>query len=151
MTNPVQIISRTTFEFIRLHPEMYLPAGGMPLATKLAELLVIDALALGVDDVRIVRSGEWYAVAADRDWLRLGGSSSDIPDLFLYLRAFPEAGVNSVRHEAVVSAFSSDVLTSIDGEAFVINSADDEKALAVGLELCRRCAPWRVVAFRCME
>jgi hypothetical protein len=149
MTDSMYIISKTAIEYIRSKPEMYLPASAEAIGTKLAELLLVDALALGAEDVRIARSGEWYAVAADFDWLKHGKDVLGISELFERAIPLPEAGVNSIRHEVVVAAFACDVLTSANNEIVIISEGSDTKASAVGLALCERFAPLRVVAFRC--
>lgn len=148
MTDSIRTLSMTASEYIRAHSEMYLPPGGLPLAAKLVGLLVADSLALRVQDVHITRSGEWCAVSADCDWLGLGKNTSAVHELFRNALPLPEAGVNSIRHEVVVAAFSRDVLTSLNGEVVVIANDGDESALAIGIDLCESRAPCRAVAFR---
>ncbi len=149
MTDIVRVISESAIEHIRSKPEMYLPAGASSVGTKLVGLLLVDSLALGIHDVQIVRNKDWYAIAADSDWLRRGKYALNIVDLFDRLVPLPEAGINSIRHEVVVAAFACDVLTSVQDETVIVKSSDDKNALADGLALCNRLLPMRAVAFRC--
>ena len=149
MTDSIRILSMPVLEYIRLNPGMYLPAGDIHLGVKLAQLLVVDSLALGATDVRVLREQDWFAVSADRDWLALGHGGSNVGNLFSSVTPMPEAGVNSIRHEVVVAAFSHDVVTAGHGDPVVLRAGNDPDALAIGMRLCRESHPRRVIAFRC--
>lgn len=109
---------------IRSHPGMYLP-GGVASPADLASRLSADALLLGASRTLVVHDGEWWAVAADADWF----SPAPIPadELFRRIVPFPEAGVNSMRSEVLLTAFADDVLTWGEDDAphRVKGAADD--------------------------
>jgi hypothetical protein len=95
-------------EHIRQHRGMYLPGGRVdPLY--LANSLTEDARLLGADRVQTARAGEWWWVAADRDWI--AGDGSDVHEVFCHIVPFPQAGANSMRSEVKLMAFADAVLT----------------------------------------
>ena len=100
-------------DLIRAHPDMYLPRGNLPLWNKLQGLLVFDAITLGAEAVTTRRMGMWTLVESNTDWLYLGHyRKTSLTDLFGNVLPFVEAGDNSIRHEVVVAAFASCVVTS---------------------------------------
>ncbi len=107
-------------EFVRLHPEMFLPLGkkdSVLLATRVAEA----ALFLGSANVTIHRSGHWMIVVSDFDWTEL-----DQRDAFSGILPFPEAGANSCRPEFVIFVFSSCVCFKRANKQFVLVKGDEE-------------------------
>ena len=84
----------------------------------LASKLVEDALVLGVSPVTVItQPGDWTTVAGSADWTVVGpGAELPTADLFRYMIAFNEAGIDAFRHEILVTAFARDV--------FVVRKAD---------------------------
>ena len=100
-------------EHIRSHPDMYL-WGGSASPSDLASRLTADALLLGASRTLVVHTDQWWAVAADVDWLAGAVVSADA--LFGRIVPFPQAGVNSMRSEVLLTAFADDVVTWSEGD-----------------------------------
>jgi hypothetical protein len=100
-------------EHIRGHPDLYLP-GGRADPAYLASRLAGDALMLGAGRVELSHDGCWWWVAADRDWM---DHDQAFPgrDAFSQIVPFPEAGVNSMRSEVLLTAFAEQVVAVVDG------------------------------------
>lgn len=105
-------------QHIREHVGLYIP-GGEPRAEYLTSRLALDALTLGVRDVTIKRGGDWWLVHGTTDWLR-GTTEEEIRKLFTNIVPFPEAGVNSMRSEVLITAFARDVATAKETHRIVI-------------------------------
>ena len=136
--------------FLRDHPEMY-GLSVPPKAWELAWRMAGDSLALSSVEASIVRRGEWWLVAADRDWI---GShpERDVTTLFANPTGFPEWGVNTTRSEAIVSAFAAAVATRAGGTSWRgggpwkwIKGSEADRLALVALEPP---VAARVVAFR---
>ncbi|HEY7116786.1 MAG TPA: hypothetical protein VH475_09380 [Tepidisphaeraceae bacterium] len=129
---------------LRAHPEFYLPGGRLEpsdFATRLAG----DALALGATRTLAVHHHDWWAVAADTDWL-VAIPQVAPRELFQRIVPFPQAGANSMRSEVLIAAFADDVVTWTNGVLEVL------KGRSEGLESPRMIpndGTWRrAVAFR---
>lgn len=94
-------------QFVRRHPAMFFPRGE-PSPLVCAECLAAEALALGGNEVVILRDAEWWAVGGADDWFLPGESAKD---QFARLIPLPELGQNSTRVEVVIAAFAQDVST----------------------------------------
>lgn len=95
---------RHALDTIRTHPELFLYKGivsGHSLATRLFD----DVLFMG-DGGIVLKIGAWWVIAAEYDWIEQGRGSRPLGELFDHPCPFPEAGINSVRSEAIVRAFS---------------------------------------------
>jgi hypothetical protein len=129
---------------IQANPQMYL-RGGQVDAVDLARQLAGDAIYLGAKRVQIMEVNDWLLVAADVDWMNKNAQTG-VNDLFNRIIPFPQAGVNSMRSEVLVSAFADDVFTAdANGHEIVKGQApkDTEVYRAAKEE------NWaRVVAFR---
>jgi len=131
-------------EHIRSHPDLYLP-GGRADPALLASRLAGDALMLGAERVEVSHDGCWWWVAADRDWM---GTNAAVTarEAFERIVPFPEAGVNSMRSEVLLTAFAERVVTVAVGarECIKGNVADADQIWRV-----LPTAEWaRLVAFR---
>ncbi len=129
-------------EHIRANPRLYLNSEGTDPA-ELATRLAGDALTLGATRTLVVHHDDWWLVAADFDWIKSPAIS--IRELFNRVIPFPEAGVNSMRSEVLVSAFADDVVTSNGGSSEVLKGVSaGHESLSVPND-----PSWaRVVAFR---
>jgi hypothetical protein len=96
-------------EHIRSNPQMYL-RGGKVDRIDIARQLAGDAIYLGAKRVQIVDVNDWMLVAADTDWMKR--SSADMRSAFDKIVPFPEAGINSMRSEVLLSAFAQDIFTA---------------------------------------
>lgn len=131
-------------EHIRANPDLYLP-GGRADPAHLASRLAGDALMLGAGRVEVSHDGCWWWVAADRDWMDANPSIS-AHDAFERIVPFPEAGVNSMRSEVLLTAFAERVVTvAEDGRECIKGDVTDADPVWRVLPS----AGWaRVVAFR---
>ena len=128
---------------IRSHRDTYLPASG-DISIYLAQRLSADAMVLGANEVDVVRSGDWWSVAADIDWLAKPCPCA-VEKLFNQVIPFPETGPNAMRSEILLTAFARDVITSDERGMKVIKG---ESALGQEI-LASNSREWaRVVKFR---
>ena len=94
-------------EHIRSNPEMY-TGNVTPNPATIAQ----DAITLGAADTRVFRLDDWWIIAADTDWLNASCKHSASPvEAFNRVLAFPEYGVNSIRHEILATAFATTVIS----------------------------------------
>lgn len=93
-------------DHLHKHQEMYFGSRGAnpeSIASSVAE----GALTLGARRTMVAESDGWWFVCADIDWLpaaRIKGDNNE--SVFGCLYAFPEAGVNWYRSEAMTRVFS---------------------------------------------
>jgi hypothetical protein len=130
--------------FIRRRRQMFI---GRPTVTPdvLATMLVGDALYLNVTHIEVQRSGDWWIVVSEDDWIAKANVDLDT----LFNRIIPIPGVvNSHRAEVVVNAFASAVFTA-KGEQLFIPRGDVEEIRSVvqQLSLGQFKVP-RIVGFR---
>ena len=107
-------------ESIRSHPDMYLRGGFN--ASSMAGRLAGDALMLGALHVTITRSDMWHIISADNDWLSAHPPVEPRETFFQIVR-FPEAGVNSMRGEILLTAFASKVISASSHNRFVVKGS----------------------------
>lgn len=101
--------------FVRQHPEMFRQlAHDGPSA---AALLVEVTLRKSASRVQVGRAGQWYWVWSDNDWL------SDLSDRdpFATVTPFPALGPNAIYPEVIIAAFSSGMVSIVDGNVVSIN------------------------------
>jgi hypothetical protein len=93
----------------RAHPSFFFPDAA-PKVELLVEYLLAGARALGSIDAEARRFDDWSVVASASDWF--AGARFPIPEDFEFenLTPFPELGVNCIRPEALVAAFSAEVV-----------------------------------------
>ena len=109
LDNPVALIRKSPNKFVREDPT------GAYFASRLVE----DLILLDVGPLRVARSGSWYSVAADRDWL---ASASGFVSLepFVRMIPMPSGGMFYIRTEVILNALADAVVTSgIDGIAWI--------------------------------
>ena len=128
---------------LRANPDLYLP-GGRAEPSDLATRLAGDALTLGASRTLAVRHGDWWAVAADIDWLTAAPVS--VHDLFSRIVPFPQSGPNAMRSEVLLGAYVDHVVTwSGSTSTLVKGSASDIHPLRTSFDD----PSWRrVIAFR---
>lgn len=129
---------------IQSNPDMYL-RGGQVDAVELARQLAGDAIYLGAKRAQVMVVNEWLLVAADVDWMQKSGQT-DANEAFNRIIPFPQAGVNSMRSEVLLSAFADDVFTAdADGHQVIKGTAPTDK----DVYRAAKEENWaRVVAFR---
>jgi hypothetical protein len=130
-------------QHIRDHPRMYLPDGKVS-GEYLLSKLVLDALFLGVRDIRVQHINEWWLIGSSANLFP--EDSGELITLFTQVVPFPEAGVNSMRTEVLLTAFAQDV---------IIRNGINRTVIAgrIGLDepvwqLMDNCGCERVVGFR---
>jgi hypothetical protein len=128
---------------VRANPDLYLP-GGRAEPSDFATRLAGDALTLGANRTLAVRHGDWWAVAADIDWLTAAPVA--IHDLFARIVPFPQSGPNAMRSEVLLGAYADHVITwSGPTSTLVKGSAADIHPLRTSFDD----PSWRrVIAFR---
>lgn len=110
-----------SLEHVKANPKMYSGKAKLDGAT-IAELILGDARVLGASDARVIRIGDWWVVAAGKDWLNAPCQYSVTPtDAFGRVVAFPESGINSVRHEILTAAFAKSVISISTSDRFVVS------------------------------
>jgi hypothetical protein len=132
-------------DYIRKRPERFLRSGTVT-GVELAEILAGDALLLTDAPVTVFRKQGWWIVAGEADWME-GLAGGSVTDLFAHLVPFPQAGVNSMHAEVLLTAFADAVLTATGCAARVIKgTVSQEDAIWEAMKANPR---WqRVVAFR---
>ena len=111
-------------DFIRSRPDMFLRGGFN--SSDVAGRLAGDALIIGALQVVITRFAAWHIVSADIDWLSAQPSCRVEPsDAFFQIVAFPEAGVNSMRSEVLLTAFASKVISASSHDHFTVKGDVD--------------------------
>lgn len=121
-------------EWIRSRPDMFLRGGFH--AADMAGRLAGDALIIGALKVVITRHAAWHVISADVDWLSIQPSCHVEPrQAFFQIVAFPEAGVNSMRSEVLLTAFASKVIAASLQDRFTVKGdvAQDD---AIWLQMC---------------
>jgi hypothetical protein len=114
-------------DYIRQRPERFFRAGS-PEPVELVTQIVSEVLLLGGSEICTVRSGDWWLISSNMDWL--GTHPDYAPEAFFFrIVAFPEAGPNSMRAEILLTAFAQQVVTvSADNQSIIkgnVSQADD--------------------------
>lgn len=127
---------------LRDRRQMYLPESGS-IGLFLAQRLATEAMILGATSVQTSYRGDWWSVAADCDWLT--DQKTTIEELFSQLVPFPQAGVNSIRSEVLLTAFAQDVVTTDMNEVRIITGVQPSESHSAP----RALRPWaRIIEFR---
>lgn len=88
---------------------------------QLAELVVNDSKCLGCPEAETQKIGEWQLVITQSDWvLRNPQQLNSWIDVFKKLIPLPEAGINAVRHEIYLMAFTSNIFIWNKGKLHLI-------------------------------
>ncbi len=127
--------------FIRRHPQMFV---GRVSGEELAGIIAEGAILLTGKPARVGPAGDWWLIASEADWLN---RKEDAEEWFYHLRAFPEAGDNSIHGEVLLTAFADAVLTLTRSHQQVIKGtaapADEIRKWREDNHNCRR-----IIAFR---
>ena len=114
-------------DYIRQRPERFF-RGGSPEPVELVTHIVSEALLLGGSETCTVRSGDWWMISSNVDWLATCPDYAP-EELFFHIVAFPEAGPNSMRAEILLTAFAQQVVTvSADHQSIItgnVSQADN--------------------------
>ena len=137
------VVTVAPIEHIRSHPEMYFPEGRIG-GGYLAGRLVGDVVTGVIGETFAVRTGDWWIVASETDWMSDSHGRS-VQSFFECVVPFPEGGQNAMRSEALISARARDVVTSDGTNECIIKGRGDSFLT----QLIRRHPQWRrCVAFR---
>src|SRR5258708_11123597 len=101
-------------ELIRRRPDMFLPSGQLR-GSKLAVQLADEVTTVTTGAIGIMRSGLWWIVACEEDWVERCRGTASVEHYFENIVAFPEYGVNSMHAEVVIRAFAKGLLTCRSG------------------------------------
>jgi hypothetical protein len=130
-------------EFVRRKVDWFFRSGRFDQA-ELVGHLVAEALRCGSATVSVRAEGRWSYVFSAEDWL-----GSDADAAFQRVVSYPEAGPNSMRAELLVTAFTSDSGTAIDGRWVTIGGSvpDDVRTSALALGEVGRVIVFRAEAY----
>jgi hypothetical protein len=134
-------------EHLRRNSLIYFGSRG-PNAESIAISIAEGALVLGARQTLVKEEHGWWYVCADADWLRIPTVDGvDEHTIFETIWAFPEAGVNWHRSEALCRVFSDSAFSVCADELHRIKGSDptDDEIRARAVTL----GDWRrVVGFR---
>jgi hypothetical protein len=146
----MKLTIKTPLEAVRSQPEIFVGHGFVKDCLfddrLLAYRLISDPITYRFSPITIENIDGWWFVACKQDWLAKTGIDP-VLDLFTRVIDFPEAGVNAIRSEILVNAFSDDVVTyGNDGKIIVRGCESGLTELEARIDtICSGC---RVVAFR---
>ncbi len=130
--------------FIRKRPQMFV--GDDPIGADFVKRIVSDLILLDAGPLRVARHGDWYAIAAEKDWLMSeDGTVSFEP--FHRLIPMPSGGLFYDRAEVILNALTDAVVTSgADGVTWISGDAT-HWPLPDDLELMPPSTTGRMIAF----
>lgn len=108
--------------WIRSRPERFFP-GGIIDPVVLLTYLMSDVVRLGGGECTIRRSGDWWLIGSDVDWLV--NASIPLVDLFARVVPAPKHGEHSMRGEVLVSAFATSTWIARSGSERVCIRGDE--------------------------
>ena len=132
-------------DYVRQRPERFFRAGS-PDPIELVTHIVGEVLLLGGREICTMRSGDWWIISSNVDWLTMCPDYAP-EELFFHIVAFPEAGPNSMRAEILLTAFAQQVVTvSADNQSII--KGDVSQADNIWRLIASRPDWKRTVAFR---
>ena len=132
-------------DYVRQRPERFFQAGS-PEPVELATHIVGEVLLLGGSETCTMRSGDWWIISSNVDWLTTCPDYAP-EELFFHIVALPEAGPNSMRAEILLTAFAQQVITvSADHQSII--KGDVSQADNIWQLIASRPNWKRTVAFR---
>ncbi len=116
---------------IRRAPRLY--AGDPPRAARLAAKMAGDLLQFDMRSVNAEAFGAWWLITSQSDWLIVHGVVYH-PEYWRSVVPAPEIGLQAMRPEVLLTAFSS-VLFTVANEAveFLVGDKIDNEALRLKL------------------
>jgi len=115
---------------IRRRPCMY--AGDAPRAVRLAAKMAGDLLQFGVRSVTAEALGPWWLITSHSDWLTIDGVYRS--EYWHRIVAAPEIGLEAMRPEVLLTAFSSVLFTVSKGSVeFLMGDKIDNAAMQMRL------------------
>ena len=128
------------FEWVRSRPQQFF-GRDRPDAVHLLAYLMADVVELGKGECLIRRSGPWWIIGSDFDWLT--NVSCAVSELFRRVVPAPQHGEHSMRGEVLVGAFCPDI--SVVGADGLVRIAGNEPEEAV---LLKTAGMKRAIVFR---
>ena len=113
----IRILEGDAISFIRKRPSSFM--ANDPNGAHFVGRLVQDLMLLDAGPVRVARSGSWYSVSAEKDWLM---SEDGVLSLAPFRRfvPMPNAGQNCDRAEVIIAALTDAVVTlGVDGVTWI--------------------------------
>lgn len=96
-------------DHIRRNVKMYL--GRTEVVPEIiVSFIVNDAIVLGAKNVIVKNCSDWWLIASEMDWLRVG-NDNPILQLFQKFVTLEGGGQNAVRREIILSAFANNIIT----------------------------------------
>ncbi|HEY3847168.1 MAG TPA: hypothetical protein VGL95_08650 [Acetobacteraceae bacterium] len=115
---------------IRRHPDVY--AGEAPRAARLAAKMTGDLLQFGARSVSAEMFGSWWVVTSQSDWLTINGVYH--ADYWHRIVAAPEIGLEAMRPEVLLTAFSRVLITvARESMEFIVGNEIGNAALQMRL------------------
>jgi hypothetical protein len=121
----VEIID--ALEWVRSRPRQFF-GRDRPDPVHLLAYLMADVVELGNGECLIRKSGRWWIIGSDFNWL--ANASCAIPELFRRVVPAPQHGEHSMRGEVLLGAFCSDIsVIGTDGVTRVLGDEPEEATL----------------------
>ncbi|MGL3107509.1 hypothetical protein [Bradyrhizobium sp. BR 1432] len=133
---------------IRARPDMYV--GDFPTGALLVARLVESLILLNVGPLKIERTGAWYSIYADRDWLVTESGALSL-DAFQRSIPLPSGGRFYDRAEVILTALADAVVTSDATGVSWITGEPGKWPLPADFDLSLPQARGRIVAFHYSE
>ncbi|KZN46597.1 hypothetical protein [Pseudoalteromonas luteoviolacea] len=111
-------VLQNTHDQIRRNSHLYIDNDNLNEAT-LLKLLAKDARFSGVEKIKTTIVDDWHVIYAERSWMVKNYNNFSLEALFEKFCPLPEEGVNAIRAEVIVSAFSKSIFVK-DGETLNI-------------------------------
>ncbi|KZN53224.1 hypothetical protein N474_21175 [Pseudoalteromonas luteoviolacea CPMOR-2] len=111
-------VLQNTHDQIRRNSHLYVDNDNLNEAT-LLKLLAKDARFSGVEKIKATIVDDWHVIYAERSWMVKNYNNFSLEALFEKFCPLPEEGVNAIRAEVIVSAFSKSIFVK-DGETLNI-------------------------------
>jgi hypothetical protein len=105
-------------KWVRSRPNQFFFGRDTPDPTDLLIYIMADIIKLGKGECAIRRTGEWFVIGSDVDWLK--HEQYSILDLFNNVVAAPAHGEHSMRGEILVNAFARDVAVLENGKVLQV-------------------------------
>lgn len=122
-------------EWVRSSAGRFFPSG-VPEPLHLLAYLMADVLELGGGACVIKRTGEWWVIGSDVDWLHDNRYTER--ELFARVVAAPSHGVHSMRGEILLAAFARSVWITLDGHASEVQGEEPPSSIWINVPTLHR-------------
>ena len=112
-------VLHNTRDQIRKNSHLYVESDKLS-ENYLLDLLSSNARLLGVSQTKQSTVDGWFILLSERNWMKNNANNFSLAELFNKFCPLPEEGVNSIRAEAIVSAFSNNIFVIDDDLLHII-------------------------------